>query len=744
MIFQIKYFNNVHLCAFVTIYRQAIQHKIYRKMNVKRACEFPLFIFSTAFFYSYAFNSECFKQLAVDPTRQLVVHLFEWGWTDIAKECKNYLWKSGIGAVQVSPPNEHIIIVENNDLPWWSRYQPISYQLYSRSGSEKEFINMVEECNKYGIRIIADIVINHMVGANMEGYGWHGSYFKSTPFEEYFPSVPYNETDFHDKICNGNIEDYGNRWQVRNCRLVNLVDLDHSNPNVQASIVAYMNRLIDIGVAGFRIDAAKHMWPDMLRKIIYQLKPLNSAYFPKNQCPFIFNEVIDQGGEPIKAEEYLDIGRVTNFKYGLDLSAAVRRRKNFKHLINFGEAWNYFPSNGALVFVDNHDNQRGHGGGGPVLTFKNGNAYKMAVHFMLAWSYGLPRLMSSYYFNTANQGPPSTGFPFFNTTSPMFDRNGKCIASTGWTCEHRWPSFYQMSLFHQNTSNKAIWNTVVDEHRIAFSKGNSGFFALNNHPTENWILHVNTGLPPGYYCDHITGNLNVKRNSCSGKTVFVNPNGWIDLLVRAEETLAISSKNALSKFEPSYRRTLVFVKKKTQIGEYLFMRGRRPSSDSTRWQNQWKNKYTIPIVHVADYDPSFTDYHQWKQHDNMLQWSLPSSKIALKEKKPTVENLFKMGSPLIWTTDNKRSNAYNIYNRYGAHYWMLDVMMDCSKTENDWFEFHIVKQDGEMEKIINIKQCENAYLLLLGKKIKHHLARCGYVNIVEYGMQNCTTDLEKI
>ncbi|KAL1239153.1 Pancreatic alpha-amylase 2a5 [Trichinella pseudospiralis] len=663
-------------------------------------CEFSLLIFSTGFFYSYAFNSDCFKQLAVDPTRQLLVHLFEWRWTDIAMECKNYLWKSGIGAVQVSPPNEHIIVVENNDLPWWSRYQPISYQLYSRSGSEKEFINMVEECNKYGIRIIVDIVINHMVGANKEGYGWHGSYFKSTPFEEYFPSVPYNESDFHDKICNGNIENYGNVWQVRYCRLVNLVDLDHSKPNVQASIVAYMNRLIDIGVAGFRIDAAKHMWPDMLKKIIYQLKPLNSAYFPKNQCPFIFNEVIDQGGEPIKAEEYLDIGRVTNFKYGLDLSAAVRRRKNFKYMFNFGEAWNYFPGNSAL----------------------DGNAYKMAVHFMLAWSYGLPRLMSSYYFNTANQGPPSIGFPLFHTTSPMFNHDGKCIASTGWTCEHRWPSFYQMSLFHQNTRN-------------------DGFFALNNHPTENWILHVNTGLTPGYYCDHITGNLNVERNSCSGKTVFVNSNGQIHLLVRAEETLAISSINALSKFKSSYRRTLVFVKKKTKIGEYLFMRGRRPS---TRLKNLWKNKHTIPIVHIADYDPNFTDYHQWKQHDNMLQWSLSSSKIASKEKKSTVESLLKMGSPLIWTTDDKHSNAYNIYNRYGAHYWMLDVMMDCSKTENDWFEFKIVKQDGEAEKIINIKQCENTYLLLLGRKINHHLARCGYINIVEYGMQNCTIDLEKI
>lgn len=28
------------------------------------------------------------------------------------------------------------------------------------------------------------------------------------------------------------------------------------------------------------------------------------------------------------------------------------------------------PSDKALVFVDNHDNQRGHGGAGDVLTYK--------------------------------------------------------------------------------------------------------------------------------------------------------------------------------------------------------------------------------------------------------------------------------------------------------------------------------------------------------------------------------------
>lgn len=37
-----------------------------------------------------------------------------------------------------------------------------------------------------------------------------------------------------------------------------------------------MNRLIDLGVAGFRIDAAKHMWPNDLNKLINKLKNLTS------------------------------------------------------------------------------------------------------------------------------------------------------------------------------------------------------------------------------------------------------------------------------------------------------------------------------------------------------------------------------------------------------------------------------------------------------------------------------------
>lgn len=37
-----------------------------------------------------------------------------------------------------------------------------------------------------------------------------------------------------------------------------------------------MNRLIDLGVAGFRIDAAKHMWPGDMQVVFGKLKNLRT------------------------------------------------------------------------------------------------------------------------------------------------------------------------------------------------------------------------------------------------------------------------------------------------------------------------------------------------------------------------------------------------------------------------------------------------------------------------------------
>lgn len=61
-----------------------------------------------------------------------------------------------------------------------------------------------------------------------------------------------------------------------------------------------MNELLTLGVAGFRIDAAKHMWPHDLFEIFSRVNNLSTKAFPANSRPFIYQEVIDLGGGAIK------------------------------------------------------------------------------------------------------------------------------------------------------------------------------------------------------------------------------------------------------------------------------------------------------------------------------------------------------------------------------------------------------------------------------------------------------------
>ncbi|XP_076811664.1 pancreatic alpha-amylase-like [Clavelina lepadiformis] len=63
------------------------------------------------------------------------------------------------------PPNENRI-VNGPSRPRWERYQPVSYKLSTRSGDRTDFENMVARCNKAGVRVYVDAVINHMCAAD--------------------------------------------------------------------------------------------------------------------------------------------------------------------------------------------------------------------------------------------------------------------------------------------------------------------------------------------------------------------------------------------------------------------------------------------------------------------------------------------------------------------------------------------------------------------------------------------------
>ena len=98
------------------------------------------------------------------------VKLWEWNYVDIAKECQEFLGPNGFEAVQVSPVTEHILGPQ-----WWTKYQPVSFSLNSRSGSMEDFSAMVRDCRASGVQVIVDLIINHIAAPCKESKNLEGA-----------------------------------------------------------------------------------------------------------------------------------------------------------------------------------------------------------------------------------------------------------------------------------------------------------------------------------------------------------------------------------------------------------------------------------------------------------------------------------------------------------------------------------------------------------------------------------------
>ncbi|MFL5735427.1 MAG: alpha-amylase [Chloroflexia bacterium] len=456
--------------------------------------------------------------------RTVFVHLFEWKWPDIAQECETFLGPKGYAAVQVSPPEEHIVASGN---PWWERYQPVSYKLESRSGNRAQFADMVKHCKAAGVDIYVDAIINHMAGVD-SGTGIAGSSF--THYN--YPGL-YENNDFHHcgRNSNDDIISYQDRVEVQTCELVNLADLDTGSSHVQDRIAGYLNDLLSLGVTGFRIDAAKHIDTNELKTILGKLNKRSDG-----QEPYVYQEVIEGADEPIKASEYTQNDDVTEFKYGALLSP-VFRASQLANLEKFGTASVFLPSDKAIVFTDNHDNQRGHGAGGDVLTFKDGELYHLANVYMLAWPYGYPEVMSSYDFTNSDQGPPSNAD---GSTTTIYSNGVPDCGKGRWVCEHRWPDIAGMVGFRDYT---ALRFEVTDwwsngNNAIAFGRGDRGFVVINREDKELKNT-FKSSMPAGTYCDVTKGDLNPDGQGCTGPIVTVDGTGRITLTVPPMTAVAI-------------------------------------------------------------------------------------------------------------------------------------------------------------------------------------------------------------
>lgn len=516
----------------------------------------------------------------------VIVTAFQQNWKSIAQECTNTYGPEGVKYVQVSPPNEHV-----KGTQWWTSYQPVSYKLKSKLGDEDGFKKMITTCNAAGVGIIADAVINHMTGAgdtHTEGVGES----KYSAKDQSFPDAGYKKDDFHKST--EDIKDYTNAEEVWTHRLVGLLDLDTSKQNVRETLGKYFAHLLELGVAGFRIDAVKHISPTDMAAI----KAEAAKQSGKNADEIWWmQETIGDPSEAkeIQPDQHLNEGEVNEFQYSYRLKSDFYGSiSNLKNITD-----GLVPSDKASIFVTNWDTPRENYV--RTLTYKDGPRYELANAFMLGYPYGNPNIYSGYRFENGRKDDGAPGA----TEDKVEDVD--CSPTTGWQCTQRWTSIRGMVGFFKAVNGAQVTNwQESDNNNIAFSRAGKGFLAINNTPNAKKVLYK-TDLPNGEYCNvYDVGNCSKTVKVIDGKVAAtIAPYSAIALHVDALKDNIyekVKSNTARDESDPKYnvddakdQSTTVYFNAKNKAGN--------PSSVNIHYQignGSWTAVPGRPMRKVCD------------------------------------------------------------------------------------------------------------------------------------------------
>jgi alpha-amylase len=325
---------------------------------------------------------------------------------------------------------------------------------------------------------------------------------------------------------------------VQDCELFSLPDLKTELASVRQKVAGYLITLARMGVAGFRIDAAKHIQQVDLDEI---LRIVNDTLIAEGKLrPYVFLEVAGGGGEALSPRDYFGAGYssggtadITEFTFvGVGNKF---RNVNGEHISQldpngsagnrFSEAaWGLIASDKAVVFLQNHDTQHQCG-----ISYRNGNVFRIANVWMLAQPYGYPSILSAYAFDCPSgnsMGPPSDASGW---TTAVTCASSLESATTGqWVCEHRDPYIRNMVSFRhvaKGTDVNHWWDDGA--HAIAFSRGDKGFVAINGGST-TITATVATGMATGTYLDLLAGT-----------SVVVDAAGAVQLNLAPQSAIAI-------------------------------------------------------------------------------------------------------------------------------------------------------------------------------------------------------------
>jgi uncharacterized repeat protein (TIGR02543 family) len=169
----------------------------------------------------------------------VILHAFDWR-LSVIEDNLQAIADAGYTAIQTSPVHGG----GAGGGAWSSVYQPRnmlvggSAENPARTGTKEEFESLCAAADALGIKIIVDVVSNHM---NRSG------------------EAPWSTTAefFHQET---QAVGYGDRYLLTQPNMISgLPDLNTQNPEVQAHMVSYIEALVAAGADGFRYDAIKHI-----------------------------------------------------------------------------------------------------------------------------------------------------------------------------------------------------------------------------------------------------------------------------------------------------------------------------------------------------------------------------------------------------------------------------------------------------------------------------------------------------
>ncbi|MDZ8187185.1 MAG: alpha-amylase family glycosyl hydrolase [Nostoc sp. ChiSLP02] len=298
-----------------------------------------------------------------------IFHAFDGQYADIQKfVCE--IGKQGYSHIQIPPAQK------SNPAPeWWARYQPVDYSIIEGRGSQEDLKQLINQAHSCDVKVIADVVFNHM--ANLDG----GDDFEDlTKFPGLIVSEFNSDSNHLGKNpCSINYND-GNRNSEINCWLGGLPDLIFTS-NVKTIHKVYLKNLLDLGIDGFRFDAAKHIPEDIVKEYI--------SYVEQQSQGKAWNYLEVIVDSDTSAENYNWIADITDFTLYNSMKNAFSLGGDLRSLsVSAG-----INDSRSVTFGRNHDTAR-------EINFNAINSYSdpsdsfLATAFVLARESGIPLILN--------------------------------------------------------------------------------------------------------------------------------------------------------------------------------------------------------------------------------------------------------------------------------------------------------------------------------------------------------------